>query len=138
MEASALKILETRVKQEVLSMLTEGDWSYLNGLSHSAMIEALEGELGFLGLYSHKDTETPRFIKELLGRHLTKWLLEPEVQFWLKSPSPGLVEFSTENHDFWEGEPNQFYNFEPIVTWISGGDVYRSPEDERTQNRNFT
>ena len=52
--------LKARIRQEVETMLTEGDRVYLQGLSPSALLEAVESELRFLGLYAHEDQESSR------------------------------------------------------------------------------
>jgi hypothetical protein len=65
--------LEERIAEEVQTMLTEGDRTYLRGLSRTALLETLGTELQFLGLYSHDDQETPAMIKTLLEKHLNQW-----------------------------------------------------------------
>jgi hypothetical protein len=67
------KELEERVFEEVQTILTEGDHPYLRGLSRAALLEALENELRFLGLYVHSDRETPAVIHTLLEQHLDQW-----------------------------------------------------------------
>ena len=67
------KELEERVLEEVQTILTEGDRPYLQGLSCAALLEALENELRFLGLYVHGDSETPAVIHTLLEQHLDQW-----------------------------------------------------------------
>jgi len=67
------KELEERVFAEVQTILTEGDRPYLQELSRAALLEALENELRFLGLYVHGDRETPVAIHTLLEQHLDQW-----------------------------------------------------------------
>ena len=73
--------LKARIRQEVETMLTEGDRVYLQGLSPSALLEAVESELRFLGLYAHEDHETPVVIHKILEGHLDAW-----CQLYLWSP----------------------------------------------------
>ena len=70
------KELEERVCEEVQTIWTEGNRPYLLGLSHAALLEALETELRFLGLYVHGDSETPAAIHTLLEQHLDQWRTE--------------------------------------------------------------
>ena len=67
------KELEERVFEEVQTILTDGDRPYLQELSRAALLEALENELRFLGLYVHGDSETPAAIHTLLEQHLDQW-----------------------------------------------------------------
>ena len=67
------KNLEERLFEEVQTMLIEGDRPYLLGLSRTALLEALETELQFLGLYAHSDKETPAAIHTILEQHLDQW-----------------------------------------------------------------
>jgi hypothetical protein len=73
--------LKARIRQEVETMLTEGDRVYLRGLSPSALLEAVESELHFLGFYAHEDRETPAVIHRILEEHLDAW-----CQLYLWSP----------------------------------------------------
>ena len=73
--------LKARIRQEVETMLTEGDRVYLQGLSPSALLEAVENELCFLGVYVHEDHETPVVIHKILEEHLDAW-----CQLYLWSP----------------------------------------------------
>jgi len=59
MEPGSREVLMQRIHQEVRTILTEGDCVTLQGLPRQALLESLENELRFLGLYSHSDTETP-------------------------------------------------------------------------------
>jgi hypothetical protein len=87
MDPSAQKRLEERIVEEVQTMLTEGDRTYLNGLSRDALLEALETELRFLGLYTHDDQETPKVIRVFLETHLDQWC---EEYLWQEeTPMPG-------------------------------------------------
>lgn len=65
--------LEARIEQEVETMMTEGDQNYLQSLSPSALLEAVENELRFLGLYSYLDHETPTVIHDILEAQLDAW-----------------------------------------------------------------
>lgn len=58
--------LKARIRQEVETILTEGDRVYLRELSPSALLEAVESELHFLGFYAHEDRETPAVIHRIL------------------------------------------------------------------------
>jgi hypothetical protein len=73
------KELEERVFAEVQTILTEGDRPYLQELSRAALLEALENELRFLGLYVHGDSETPAVIHTLLERYLDQWRIDYAV-----------------------------------------------------------
>ena len=57
-------------------MLSEGDREYLWRLSRSALLDALETELRFLGFYAHDDHETPAVIHAFLEKHLDAWRTE--------------------------------------------------------------
>jgi hypothetical protein len=70
------KELEERVFAEVQTILTEGDRPYLQELSRAALLEALENELRFLGLYVHGDSETPAVIHTFLERYLDQWRID--------------------------------------------------------------
>lgn len=73
MDPLARKRLEERIVTEVQTMLMEGDRSYLQKLARAALLEALETELQFLGLYSYDDLETPVVIHMFLEKHLDQW-----------------------------------------------------------------
>jgi len=73
MDPLARKDLEKRIWKEVQIILTEGDRTYLRELPRAALVEALENELRFLGLYAHSDTETPAVIHTLLEQHIDQW-----------------------------------------------------------------
>jgi hypothetical protein len=73
------KELEERVYAEVQTILTEGDRPYLQELPRAALLEALENELRFLGLYIHGDSETPAVIHTLLEQHLDQWRIDYAV-----------------------------------------------------------
>ena len=60
MDSSAKQRLEERIVEEVQTMLTEGDRSRLRELSREALLETVETELKFLGLYPHDDRATPK------------------------------------------------------------------------------
>ena len=73
MDPLARKHLEERIFEEVQTLLMEGDRTYLQGLSCATLLEAMENELRFLGLYAHSDVETPTMIHALLEQHLDWW-----------------------------------------------------------------
>lgn len=65
--------LEERIFAEVRIMLEEGDIHYLMRFNRAGLMEALEQELGFLGLYHRDDRETPAAIHALLEEKLDQW-----------------------------------------------------------------
>ena len=73
MDLLTRKDLEKHIWKEVQIILTEGDRTYLQGLPRAALVEALENELRFLGLYAHSDTEAPAVIHALLEQHIDQW-----------------------------------------------------------------
>jgi len=73
MDPLTRKHLEERIFEEVQTMLTVGDRSYLQGLSRAALLEAMENEFRFLGLYAHSDTETPTMLHAILEQHIDLW-----------------------------------------------------------------
>lgn len=81
MDPAAITQIKTRIEQEVEMMLREGDRVYLQELSRSGLLEAVENELRFLGLYAYKDLETPVVIKRILEEYLDIW-----CQLYLWSP----------------------------------------------------
>ena len=95
MDAKERDAIENRVKSEVHIMLTEGNIGYLQQLARPSMLQMLEEELGFLGLYSIEDEETPKLIREILEQHLDVWISDPEVKDRLQS-SWSAVKFSME------------------------------------------
>jgi len=94
-DAQQRDAIENRVKSEVHIMLTEGNIGYLQQLARPSMLQMLEEELGFLGLYSIEDEETPKLIREILEQHLDVWISDPEVKDRLQSGS-SVVKFSME------------------------------------------
>ena len=83
MDALERKRLEERIFEEVKTMLEEGDITYLMKFDRAGLMEALEHELGFLGLYHRDDRETPLLIHKLLEESLDQWYgdyLRPRVQ----------------------------------------------------------
>ena len=129
MDAKERDAIEARVKAEVRIMLTEGNIGYLQQLTRPSMLEMLEEELGFLGLYSNKDQETPKLIREILEEHLDVWISDPEVQYRLQS-SWSVFGFSTES-DILEVEPSiqDFHNHEPFSYSSAYGDGSNSVDD---------
>ena len=81
MDSAAKTQIKAQIEQEVETMLTEGDRVYLLGLSRRDLLEAVENELCFLGLYANEDYETPVVIHELLEEYLDAW-----CQLYLWSP----------------------------------------------------
>ena len=79
MDTVKKQALEERVEREVRIMLTEGNQVYLEELSRDALIEALENELRFLGLYAYEDQEAPIMIRNFLRQNLDKWWQKPVV-----------------------------------------------------------
>lgn len=77
MNTLARKALEARVEREARDLLQGGDQAYLSGLSRAGLLEALETELRFLGLYSHEDQETPVMIRDMLRQNLDAWWPSP-------------------------------------------------------------
>jgi hypothetical protein len=65
--------LEESVAQKTQFILENGDEDYLFNLSFPNLIEALEGELLFLGLYPYGDHETAQAIHEILVENLPNW-----------------------------------------------------------------
>ena len=65
--------LEECIEENVQIILTEGDRLYLQGLSRTDLVDALENELRFLGLYAHSDTETPAAIHALVDQRIDQW-----------------------------------------------------------------
>ena len=94
MDAKERDAIESRVESEVRIMLTEGNIGYLQQLARPSMLQMLEEELGFLGLYSIEDQETPKLIREILEQHLDVWISDPEVKDRLQF-SWSVVKFST-------------------------------------------
>lgn len=74
MDSLERKQLEERLFGEVQKLLAIGDQNYIQGLSRTALLEALENELRFLGLYAHTDRETPEVIRTILEQNLGHWL----------------------------------------------------------------
>ena len=77
MNTLARRALEERVEREARDLLKGGDQAYLNGLSRAGLLEALETELRFLGLYAHADQETPLMIRDILRQNLDAWWPSP-------------------------------------------------------------
>lgn len=77
MDTLARKALEERVAREARDLLKGGDRAYLSGLSRAGLLEALETELRFLGLYSYEDQETPLIIRDILRQKLDAWCQSP-------------------------------------------------------------
>ncbi|WP_179137548.1 ATP-binding protein [Candidatus Entotheonella palauensis] len=67
------KSLESQIAEEIQVMLSEGDLAYLQGLDSNALLDALENEILFLGLYECDDTETQEAARDYLRSHLNQW-----------------------------------------------------------------
>ena len=112
MDTVKRQALKERVKREVHIMLTEGNQAYLEELSRDALIEALENELRFLGLYAYEDQESPIVIRSLLRQNIDKWWQKPDVRVRLAESPLSLWRYS--------GTPagslitKQHLNFAPI------------------------
>jgi hypothetical protein len=104
--------LKACIRQEVETMLTEGDRVYLQGLSPSALLEAVENELCFLGLYAHEDHETPVVIHRILEEHLDAWcqlyLWSPKVEI---DASPFIQESQSEAVKILFGDETLYFDF---------------------------
>jgi hypothetical protein len=117
--------LKARIRQEVETMLTEGDRVYLRELSPSALLEAVESELHFLGLYAHEDHETPVVIHRILEEHLDAWcqlyLWSPKVEIddsplIQKSQSAGVkIRFGDETQNFDFGQTTEPLHSETMI-----------------------
>jgi hypothetical protein len=68
-----VKQLEERITGEVQTVLTEGDLDYLKGLSRSALLELLESEIMFLGVYPIDNREAPVVVNRVLEENLDYW-----------------------------------------------------------------
>ena len=84
MDSAVKRRLEERIVEEMQTMLTEGDRPHLRELSRDALLETIETELKFLGLYSHDDQETPAMIHMILLERFDQlceeYLYGPTVQ----------------------------------------------------------
>lgn len=95
MDQLARRQLEVRIMEEVRTMLTEGDRTSFRKSSRAELLNAIETELQFLGLYAHDDRETPTVIHAILEQRLDEWcneyLWQPDVQVerspWLQTHS---------------------------------------------------
>lgn len=72
--------LEQRIHQEIQTIFAAGDRPHLQALPRNVLLESLENELRFLGLYSHSDQETPQVIHTILEAHLDQWRASYLVQ----------------------------------------------------------
>jgi hypothetical protein len=104
--------LKAHIEREVETMLTEGDRIYLQGLSPSALLEAVESELHFLGLYTHEDHETPAVIHRILEEHLDAWcqlyLWSPKVEI---DTSPFIQEYHSAAVKSLFGDETLYFDF---------------------------
>jgi hypothetical protein len=99
MDASERRPLEDRIIEEVKMMLTEGDIHYLMGKDRAGLMEALEHECRFLGLYHRDDWESLSLIHKLLEENIDQWYesylkprLEEKAQ---RASSPWIQETSS-------------------------------------------
>ena len=79
--------LEEHIIEEVHTIFTEGEPTYLRTLSRDALLEVLESELRFLGLYPHDDQEAPEIIRSFLEHHIDQWIENHILQ---KSSTTGI------------------------------------------------
>ena len=83
MEKSRKNQLISLVELEVRMIMRDGDRAYLKSLECSDLIDVLESELRFMGLYPHSDQETPKLIREILEEQIEqlceKYLYSAEV-----------------------------------------------------------
>ena len=134
MDALARKALEERVAREARDLLQGGDQAYLSGLSQAGLLEALETELRFLGLYAHEDQETPVIIRDILRQKLDEWWQSPtaEVRF---PESTAIVKFSGAGVGLMASKANYHVNFAQLASIST--DTPDSGEVGQTQHHNF-
>jgi hypothetical protein len=137
MDAIERTQLKARIEQEVETMMREGDRAYLQELSRSDLLEVVENELRFLGLYAYKDLETPVVIKRILEEHLDIWcqlyLWSPRVDidaspFIQESQSAVVAPLSNNEifyFDFGQGVETLDFETESAPRW-TGLDPYES------------
>lgn len=118
MDTLTRKALEERVEREARDLLKGGDQAYLSGLSRVGLLEALETELRFLGLYPHEDQETPVMIRDILRQKLDEWWQSPtaEVRFL---ESSWMVKFSGAGVGLLRSKTNYRFNFAQLAS-VSG------------------
>jgi hypothetical protein len=68
--------LEERIFNAIQLLLSVSDLHYLQSLSRSAFLDALEHELRFLGFYADNDEETSYAIHNFLEQNVDQWLLD--------------------------------------------------------------
>lgn len=128
--------LAVLVVTEVQKMMKEGDRAYLRGLERSALLDVLESELRFMGLYSHRDQETPRMIRTILEERIDQlcddYLYGAEVTIqgpngWMQTASANELATSSDNvageRGKVEGKEEKTLKFRfstPIVPHIQG------------------
>ena len=79
MELLARQQLETRIHEEIRTIFTnsrvsKGNRSYLQELSQSELLETLENELRFVGLYTYGDIEISVVVKSILEEYIEQWI----------------------------------------------------------------
>ena len=134
MDTLARKALEERVEREARELLKGGDQAYLSGLSRVGLLEALETELRFLGLYAHEDQETPVIIRDILRQKLDEWWQNATAEVRLPE-SPWIVKFSGAGVGLMASKANYRVNFAQLAS-ISA-DTPDSGEVGQTKHHNF-
>lgn len=134
MDTLARKALEERVAREARELLKGGNQAYLSGLSRVGLLEALETELRFLGLYSHEDQETPVMIRDILRQKLDEWWQSPtaEVRF---PESTGIVKFSGAGVGLLRSETNYRFDFAQLISIST--DTHNPAKAGQTHHHNF-
>lgn len=61
---------KNRIVKEVKAILTEGDQSYLRSLSRDELLDVLESELRFLGVYTLQEQDTAAAVHAVLEEHI--------------------------------------------------------------------
>ena len=134
MDTLARKALEERVGREARELLKGGDQAYLSGLSRVGLLEALETELRFLGLYSHEDQETPAVIRDILRQKLDEWWQNPDAEVRFPE-SLWIVKFSGAGVGLLRSETNHRFNFAQLASIST--DIHNSAKAGHTHHHNF-
>jgi hypothetical protein len=82
------------ITEAMQMLLAEGDQEYLGGLTADALLEALENELRFLGLYRYDDTAAQALVQAYLARHLAHWMESLQGRVNCEHESPSVPVFS--------------------------------------------
>jgi hypothetical protein len=134
MDTPARKALEERVEREARDLLQGGDQAYLSGLSRAGLLEALETELRFLGLYAHEEQEIPVMIRDILRQKLDAWRQSPAAEVRI-SESPWIVKFSGASVGLLRSETNHRFNFTQLASIRT--DTHNSEKAGDTYYHNF-